>query len=73
VEGTVTTYVYPFDPGPSRKPSRGERKHIDRFVAAFVVKKGGPPAGTWRVPRVGYCHFLKIRIDHLEAPDPDNL
>jgi hypothetical protein len=71
---SATTYVYPFDPGPPRTPSDAEREHIDRFVAAFVAKKGLPPAGSWRVPGVGYCHFFKTRIDHLEEPDsrPDH-
>jgi hypothetical protein len=64
----MTTYVYPFDPGPPRAPSDAERVHIDRFVAAFVVKKGLPPAGSWRVPGVGYCHFFKTRIERLEQP-----
>jgi hypothetical protein len=36
-----------------------EREHLDRFVAAFVAKRGLPPAGNWRVPGVGYCSFFK--------------
>jgi hypothetical protein len=39
------------------EPTAEERERIDRFVAAFVAKKGGLPAGTWRVPGVGYCIF----------------
>lgn len=40
-------------------PSDDERKLIDRFVSAFVAKKGTPPAGHWKVPGVGYCVFWK--------------
>jgi hypothetical protein len=48
------------------RPSDEERAHIDRFVAAFVLKKNGPPAGHWKVPGVGYCVFLRSRVEHLE-------
>jgi hypothetical protein len=40
----MTTYVYLSEPV-ARKPTEEERKDIDRFVAAFVAKKGCPPAG----------------------------
>jgi hypothetical protein len=63
----VTTYAYIQDPEP-HAPTTEEREHIDRFIAAFVAKKGGPPAGTWRVPRVGYCHFMRTRLHWLERP-----
>lgn len=42
-------------------PTAEQQEHIDRFVAAFVAKKGGPPAGNWRVPGVGYCVFYLQR------------
>lgn len=35
------------------------RTAIERFLAAFVAKKGLPPAGEWRVPGVGYCFFVR--------------
>jgi hypothetical protein len=60
----MTTYVLVQDPEPHR-PDEAEREHLDRFVAAFVAKKDGPPAGTWRVPGVGYCVFLKILPPHF--------
>lgn len=61
----MTTYVYLSGSKP-RKLTEAERPALDRFVAAFVAKKGGPPAGHWKVPGVGYCVFLKTRVDHLE-------
>jgi len=42
-------------------PTDEQRQQIDSFVAAFVAKKGLPPAGNWRVPGVGYCVFWKMR------------
>jgi hypothetical protein len=41
------------------EPNEAQREHIDRFVAAFVLKKGTPPAGHWKVPGVGYVIFIK--------------
>jgi hypothetical protein len=60
----MTTYVLVQEPEPHR-PDEAERSHIDRFVAAFLAKKALPPAGTWRVPGVGYCVFLKILPAHF--------
>jgi hypothetical protein len=59
------TYVYLSGSNP-RKLREAERPALDRFVAAFVNKKGVSPAGHWKVPRVGYCVFLGTRLDHLE-------
>lgn len=53
----MPTNVYPLRERP--KLSTEERECVDRFVAAFVLKKGLPPAGNWRVPGVGYCSFFK--------------
>lgn len=50
--------VYVMHPEP-HAPTDDERQRIDSFVAAFVAKKGGPPAGHWKVPGVGYCVFYK--------------
>jgi hypothetical protein len=59
----MTTYVYvPTDSG-ARLPTAEEQQAVDRFVAAFMLKKGVPPASTWRVPGVGYCLFLKTPLD----------
>jgi hypothetical protein len=63
----MTTYVYLSNP--PRKPTDDEQERIDRFLAAFIAKKGCPPAGHWRVPRVGYCVFLGHRMPHLEGED----
>jgi len=60
----MTTYVYLSNP--PRSLTAQEREHVDRFVAAFVAKKGCSPAGHWRVPRVGYCVFIGYRMPHLE-------
>lgn len=55
----VPTYPYVVtDDGP-RRPTAEEQTALDRFVAAFLLKKGTPPAGSWRVPGVGYCIFYK--------------
>lgn len=43
----------------AHEPTETEREHIDRFVASFLAKKGGPPAGHWKVPGVGYVVFHK--------------
>jgi hypothetical protein len=47
-------------------PNAAEREHIDRFVAAFLLKKGCVPAGHWKVPRVGYCVFYLSPVPHLQ-------
>lgn len=51
-----TTIVSVLDGGP-HEPTADEQVFIDRFVAAFLAKKNGPPAGHWRVPGVGMCVF----------------
>ena len=60
------TYAYVQGP-PWHDRSPEEREHIDRFVAAFLAKKGVMPAGDWRVPGVGYCAFYKIPVERREA------
>jgi hypothetical protein len=53
----MPTNAYPLHE--RRELAAEERAALDRFVAAFVAKKGLPPAGNWRVPGVGYCSFYK--------------
>ena len=52
-----TTIVFVQERG--APPTAAEREHIDRFVAAFLAKKGVLPSGDWKVPGVGYCVFLR--------------
>ena len=58
-----TTYAYVTTPEGAREVREEERAALDAFVSAFLAKKGVPPASTWRVPGVGYCLFLKTRLD----------
>jgi hypothetical protein len=54
-------YVYVQGP-PWHDPTPEERERIDRFVAAFLAKKGVAPVGDWRVPGVGYCSFSGLPL-----------
>jgi hypothetical protein len=56
-------FPYVLTDGGSRAVSEEERPHLEAFLAAFLAKKGTPPAGHWRVPGVGYVVFLRTPLE----------
>ena len=67
---TITTYAYVVADAGARPVAETERAALDAFIAAFVAKKGGPPAGHWRVPGVGYCVFLRTPLEGFGTTPP---